>query len=65
MKKPKYPKLMSEMASRGETIADLIGVLHLSIPAISNRLNGKTEWSITEIDAICRHYDKSYDELFK
>jgi transcriptional regulator with XRE-family HTH domain len=64
MKKPMYPKLVCEMAVRGETQSDLAKQLNLSIPAISNRFNGKTEWSITEIDAICKRYNKSYDELF-
>lgn len=64
MKKPAYPKLMSIMALHGETLADLVAVIHLSVPSISNKVNGKTEWTITEIDAICRHYDLSYDELF-
>ena len=65
MKKKMYPELAVEMVRHGETqrtLADLIGT---SYNAIWRRLTGRTEWTISEIDILCEHYKKSYDELFK
>lgn len=65
MKIVKYPELVGEMAKNGDTqkaLAKLLGITHSSV---CRKLSGKNEWSISEIDKICEHYNKSYNELFK
>ena len=59
-----FPELEFEMLKSGETqkdIADLIGLCRASI---SYKLSGKVEWSYSEIVAICKHYNKTFEELF-
>lgn len=65
MKSPKYPNLLAEMARRGETQKSLAEILGLSVNCISQKMNGKTEWNIGEIEKLCEHYGKDYYELFK
>lgn len=60
-----FPELEAEMARHGDKLETLANVLERSIPAVSRRMNGAVPWSIHDIDAICRHYNKSYEELFK
>lgn len=65
MKKIKYPELVAEMAKNGHTqatIGKLLGVTHGSI---SRRLSGEIEWTISEIDELCKFYNKDYYQLFK
>lgn len=60
-----FPELEAEMARHGDRLEELANVLERSIPAVSRRMNGAVPWSIHDIDAICRYYNKSYEELFK
>lgn len=64
-KKVLFPNLAAEMARNGDTLETIAELLGVSIPAVSRRLNGAVSWSIHDIDAICRHYNMSYEELFK
>ena len=61
----KFPELVAEMARSGENQASLSKLLGLPISAISRRLSGKVEFTKTEIDIICEHYSKTYEQLFK
>ena len=61
----KFPNLVSEMAKNGETQRDLAELLNLQQSAISRRLTGITKWTIDEVELICKHYNKDYNELFK
>lgn len=65
MKKVKYPELAGEMAKHGDTQTTLAKLLNLPNPSICRRLSGETEWSISEIEKICKYYKKNYYELFK
>lgn len=65
MKKIQFPELVGEMARRGDTQKTLGKLLGLTNSAISKRLSGKTEWTISEVDTICDYYKKNYYELFK
>ena len=65
MKKVIYPGLAAEMARRGESQYTLAELLETTYSAIHRRMMGKTEWSISEIDKVCEHYNKDYYELFK
>ena len=61
----RYPNLLAEMARSGEsnsTVADLLGI---SPPSLSRRLKGEIEWSKSEIDTLCIHFNQKYDYLFK
>lgn len=65
MKKKKYPELAAEMAKRGDTQKVIGELLNLPSGSITRRLAGEIEWSISEINKICKYYQKSYEELFK
>lgn len=65
MKKVKYPELAGEMAKHGDTQKSIAKLLDLSIPSFSRRLSGEVDWSIGEIETLCKHYKKDYYELFK
>ena len=65
MKKVKYPELAGEMAKHGDTQKTIAKLLDLSIPSFSRRLSGEVDWSIGEIETLCKHYKKDYYELFK
>lgn len=64
MKKLNYPNLSAEMARHGETQRDLATFLGKEYGAIWRRMTGQVEWSIGEIEKICKHYNKNYYELF-
>ena len=63
-KKVLYPELEAEMARNGERQDALAELLGCSTAAISKRLRGLTQWTIHEVDIVCRHYGKSYEDLF-
>ena len=65
MKKIKDPELAGEMAKHGDTQKSIAKLLDLSIPSFSRRLSGEVDWSIGEIETLCKHYKKDYYELFK
>lgn len=65
MKVIKYPNLVAEMARRGESQTTISKLLGKSIPSVSKRFSGVMKWNIDEIDKVCEHYGKSYEELFK
>lgn len=65
MRNPIYPGLVGEMAKHGDklqTIAELIG---LTVPSVWRRMNGKKDWTISEVEKICEYYNKGYYELFE
>lgn len=61
----KYNNILAEMARKEITQADLARELNLPQSGISNRLNGKVEWSKSEIDKVCDLLGMTYEELFK
>lgn len=65
MKKLKYPELLGEMAKNGDTQRSLATILGITYSSVSRRMTGRSKFTIDEIDKICKHYNKSYDELFK
>ena len=60
-----YSELIGEMARNGETQDDLGKILGVSRTTINNKMTGRSNWKINEIEAICEHYKKGYYELFK
>ena len=65
MKKPKYPEIRVEMARHGDTQSTLAKLLDITVTSISRRLSGEIDWRISEVETLCKYYNKSYDELFK
>lgn len=65
MLKPLYPELVGNMAKKGETRADLAKLLNISELSVINKLNGKSEFKLVEIEILCKHYSTDYYELFK
>lgn len=60
-----YPELIGEMAKNNETQDTLSELLGLTRATIINKMAGRSEWNISEVDKICEHYNKNYYELFK
>lgn len=61
----KYPKLLEEMSSKGETQEKIGKLLGTTQPTISKKLSGKMEFTIEEVEKICEYFNKGYYELFK
>ncbi len=60
-----FPNLLAEMARHGESNQMLAQVLKLSPPSFSRRLKGEIEFTKSEIDTICEHYNLPYSYLFE
>ncbi len=65
MRKTKYPELRAEMVRHGDTQTTLANLINITVTSICRRFSGMIDWKISEIEKICEHYGKSYDELFK
>ena len=65
LKDIKYPNLLLEIKRCGETQDDISKLLNLSRTTVNFKLSGRSEWTISEVEKICEHYDKNYYELFK
>ena len=61
----KYMDLFIQMKRNGDTQKSIAKAIGISQQSISNKLAGKNEWTKSEIDKICKHYNKTYEELFK
>lgn len=61
----KYPGLVAEMARHGDTNKALGDKIGISREAVRLKVNGKNQWTIEEIEKICKVYKKDYYELFK
>lgn len=64
MRQITYPALRAVMAEHGHTRKDLSKLLNLSPCGVSRRFAKKTDWTISEMLIISKHYGKSLDELF-
>lgn len=65
MDKYKYAYLYSIMKKKHDSqikVGKLLGVSDLTI---RKKLAGKTDWTISEINKLCKHYKKDFYELFK
>lgn len=61
----KFPNLVAEMARNGDTQVDVAKVLKIGKATINRKLRGATEFTMSEIETLCKHYKKEYSELFK
>ena len=65
VKRIKYPKILAEMDLHREGQKDLAKLLNVKQPTIWRKLMGRNEWKISEIEILCKHYKKKYEQLFK
>ena len=65
MSKTIYPGLLAKMKEKKETQITLSKLLEITRASINNKMLGKTDWTIGEVEKICKHYDSDYYELFK
>ena len=61
----KFSGLRAQMAKYGHNQSDLAKVFNKSIGYINSRLNGRVDWSLTDINTLCELYNVSFEELFK
>ncbi len=59
-----FSGLRNQMSTYGHTQEDLGKALGVSKNYICNRLNGNVKWTIDDIKAICKIYNKTFEELF-
>lgn len=60
-----YPFLIKEMNNHNMSPKDLADLLYVSPRVIYSRLNGSSEWRLSEIVKICEHFEKmNINELF-
>lgn len=59
-----FPNLVAEMAKRGETKKSIAKLLGVSNPTVSRKFSGKLNWNMSEIEILCKHFNKDYYELF-
>ena len=64
-KKVLYPNLAAEMARNGDKTRDVASLLGITRSAVNSKMNGLMAWTQKQIDILCEHYDKTYEELFK
>lgn len=65
MRKILYPNLIGEMAKHGDTQKKLGEILGITYSNVYTRLSGRKKWTISDIEILCKHYGKTYEELFK
>ena len=68
MRNTQFPQLVKIMNERGETlkdIAELLGYSQKSKSQISRRLTGEIEFTISDVEILCEHYNMDFWELFK
>lgn len=52
-------------AWKGDTQLELGRVLGLSKVTVAQRLGGRLTWTLKDVDALCKHYGVTFDQLTK
>lgn len=66
MKKTIYPELVNQMTLRNENLKYMVELLGLKEKSqITRRLSGEIEWTIGEVEILCKHYNMDFWELFR
>ena len=68
MRNTQFPQLVKIMNERGETLKDIAKILGYSQNSksqISRRLTGEIEFTISDVEILCEHYNMDFWELFK
>ena len=65
VKESKYPKLVSVMRENKITYVKLANVLGIQPYSVYRKVKGRTDWTISEVETLCKLLNKNYYELFK
>ena len=67
MKEPYYPNFMGECARKGISMNEIASTIKCTPRALSNKVNGRTQFTWPEVDTIHKTYfqDVSKDYLMK
>lgn len=66
MKNSKFPEIVNQMKKRKQTLKDVTELLGLAdISQVSKRLSGNLQWSIGDIEILCKYYNMDFWKLFK
>ena len=64
-REPKYPELEAVLARNGLFYKDIAEYLGIGVSPFTERMRGKTEFKINEIERILKLFDMTFEELFK
>ena len=64
-RKKLFPGLRYEMLKNGDIQETLCKELNITKATFNHRINGKSEWTMSDIEYLCKKYNKDYYELFK
>ena len=66
MKNTKFPEIVNQMNLHNEKLQDMVNLLGFKeLSQISRRLSGEVQWTIGEVEILCKHYNIDFWELFK
>lgn len=64
MKKVLYPELRAQIARCGEMQKDIAALLSVGKSTVHRKMEGQSEWNLSEINILCKHYGKPFEFLF-
>lgn len=64
MRAYKYSNLIKEMKDKKESQRSISKIIGVNENSVRNKLAGRTEWTIGEIETLCDYFKKDYYELF-
>jgi hypothetical protein len=66
MKNTIYPELVKQMKLHNENLMDISKLIGLNFKEqTSRRLTGEVEFTIGEVEILCKHYNMDFWKLFK
>lgn len=65
VKKYVYSDIIKAIEEKQETQRKIANILGITDVALRFKLSAKYEWTIGEIETLCKHFNKNYYELFK
>jgi hypothetical protein len=65
MKRVKYKSIEKEMIKHNESPTNMASLIDTTVQTFMYKMQGLRDWKISEIETLCKHYDKDYYELFK
>lgn len=61
-----YPELVNQMSLKNEKLKDIVNLLGLKeLSQITRRLSGEVDFTIGEVEILCKHYNIDFWTLFK
>lgn len=64
MRAYKYSNLVKEMKKKKESQRSISRILGITENSVRNKLSGRNDWTIGEIETLCDYFKKDYYELF-